>query len=195
LSASCFKAQKGWRNPVNFLQPAAKLAAFSLGECCNFVNMGLFPHIEIGPNGSFIPNIGQNSQAMFPIDHIGIAVASLEKSVPLFEKLLQSSCYKIEEVETEKVKTAFFSTGNTKVELLESTDPDGVIAGFIAKKGEGMHHIAFEVPDIRQEMERLAKEGFQILNPEPKMGADNKLVCFLHPKSTNGVLVELCQSV
>jgi len=132
---------------------------------------------------------------MFPIDHIGIAVTSLEKSVPLFEKLLQSNCYKIEEVETEKVKTAFFSTGNTKVELLESTDPDGVIAGFIAKKGEGMHHIAFEVPDIRREMERLVNEGFQILNPEPKKGADNKLVCFLHPKSTNGVLVELCQSV
>jgi methylmalonyl-CoA/ethylmalonyl-CoA epimerase len=132
---------------------------------------------------------------MFPIDHIGIAVASLEKSIPLFEKLLHASCYKIEDVETEKVKTAFFSTGNTKVELLESTDPDGVIAGFIAKKGEGMHHIAFEVPDIRVEMERLANEGFQILNPEPKMGADNKLVCFLHPKSTNGVLVELCQTI
>ena len=132
---------------------------------------------------------------MFPIDHIGIAVASLEKSIPLFEKLLQSSCYKIEEVETEKVKTAFFSTGNTKLELLESTDPDGVIAGFIAKKGEGMHHIAFEVTDIKQEMARLAAEGFQILNPEPKKGADNKLVCFLHPKTTNGVLVELCQSI
>ncbi len=132
---------------------------------------------------------------MLSIDHIGIAVASLDVSIPLFEKLLQTSCYKIEEVASEKVQTAFFSTGNSKIELLQSLDPDGVIARFIAKKGEGMHHIAFEVADIRAEMQRMAAEGFQLLQNEPKMGADNKLVCFLHPKTTNGLLVELCQTV
>lgn len=130
---------------------------------------------------------------MLKVEHIGIAVRDLAQSVPLFEKLLNTSCYKTEEVSSERVRTAFLLTGDTKIELLESTDPDGVIAGFIAKKGEGIHHIAFEVEDIRAEMERLAGEGFVLLNPVPKEGADNKLVCFLHPKSTNGVLVELCQ--
>jgi methylmalonyl-CoA/ethylmalonyl-CoA epimerase len=129
---------------------------------------------------------------MQKIEHIGIAVKNLAISVPLFEKLLNSECYKTEQVETEKVNTAFFKTGETKVELLESTDPDGVIARFIAKKGEGLHHIAFEVTDIQTEMERLKKEGFILLNEKPKEGADNKLVCFLHPKNTNGVLIELC---
>lgn len=129
---------------------------------------------------------------MQKIEHIGIAVKNLATSVPLFEKLLNSQCYKTELVETEKVNTAFFKTGDTKLELLESTDPDGVIARFIAKKGEGLHHIAFEVMDIEAEMERLKKEGFMLLNDKPKPGADNKLVCFLHPKNTNGVLIELC---
>ena len=129
---------------------------------------------------------------MQKIEHIGIAVKSLTNSVPLFEKLLNSQCYKTELVETEKVNTAFFKTGETKVELLESTDPDGVVARFIAKKGEGLHHIAFEVTDIEAEMERLKKEGFVLLNETPKPGADDKLVCFLHPKNTNGVLIELC---
>jgi methylmalonyl-CoA/ethylmalonyl-CoA epimerase len=129
---------------------------------------------------------------MQKIEHIGIAVKDLAISVLLFEKLLNSECYKTEQVETEKVNTAFFKTGETKVELLESTDPDGVIARFIAKKGEGLHHIAFEVADIETEMERLKKEGFILLNEKPKEGADNKLVCFLHPKNTNGVLIELC---
>jgi methylmalonyl-CoA/ethylmalonyl-CoA epimerase len=126
-------------------------------------------------------------------EHIGLAVRNLEVSIPIFEKLLGSLCYKTESVESEKVRTAFFKTGETKIELLESTVTDGVIARFIEKNGEGMHHIAFEVADIRAEMERLKTEGFILLNEEPKEGADNKLICFLHPKSTNGVLVEICQ--
>jgi methylmalonyl-CoA/ethylmalonyl-CoA epimerase len=129
------------------------------------------------------------------IDHIGVAVKNLAVSVPLFEKLMNTSCYKMETVEGEQVNTAFFKTGETKVELLESASADGVIAKFIDKKGEGIHHIAFEVPDIVSEMKRLKSEGFVLLNEEPKKGADNKLVCFLHPKNTNGVLVELCQSI
>ncbi|MDZ4795881.1 MAG: methylmalonyl-CoA epimerase [Bacteroidota bacterium] len=129
---------------------------------------------------------------MQKIEHIGIAVNNLDISVPLFEKLLNSPCYKTEEVDSEKVNTAFFKSGETKLELLESTDPDGVIARFIAKKGEGLHHIAFAVDDIEAEMERLKKAGFVLLNEKPKPGADNKLVCFLHPKHTNGVLIELC---
>lgn len=129
---------------------------------------------------------------MFKIEHIGIAVKSLSNSVPLFEKLLNSQSYKTELVESEKVNTAFFKTGNTKIELLESIDTNGVIARFIQKKGEGLHHIAFEVADMEAEIERLKTEGFILLNEIPKPGADNKLVCFLHPKSTNGVLIELC---
>jgi methylmalonyl-CoA/ethylmalonyl-CoA epimerase len=132
---------------------------------------------------------------MIGIEHIGIAVKELEISIPLFEKLLDTTCYKTEEVVSEQVKTAFFKTGETKIELLESTNPDGVIANFIAKKGEGMHHIAFEVKDIVAEMERLRNEGFQLLQEKPKHGADNKIVCFLHPKTTNGILIELCQSI
>lgn len=128
------------------------------------------------------------------IEHIGIAVKSLQDAVPLFEKLLNTQCYKTEKVETENVVTAFFQTSDSKIELLESTDPDGVIARFIEKKGEGLHHIAFEVADINAEIERLKKEGFKVLNEEPKPGADNKLICFLHPKNTNGVLIELCMS-
>lgn len=129
---------------------------------------------------------------MQKIEHIGIAVKSLQESIPLFEKLLNQSCYKTEPVDAEKVNTAFFRTGESKIELLESTDPDGVIARFIEKKGEGIHHIAFEVKDIYAEMERLKKEGFVLLNETPKQGADNKLICFLHPKHTRGVLIELC---
>lgn len=130
---------------------------------------------------------------MQKIEHIGIAVKELAISIPLFEKLLNSKCYKTEIVETEKVKTAFFKTGETKIELLESSDPSGVIAKFIERKGEGLHHIAFDVADIKNEMKRLKAEGFVLLNDEPKPGADNKLVCFLHPKGTNGTLIELCQ--
>lgn len=129
---------------------------------------------------------------MFKVEHIGIAVKSLSDSVPLFEKLLNSQAYKTELVESEKVNTAFFKTSDTKIELLESIDDNGVIARFIQKKGEGLHHIAFEVVDIEAEMKRLKKEGFELLNEIPKPGADNKLVCFLHPKTTNGVLIELC---
>lgn len=127
------------------------------------------------------------------IEHIGIAVARLSTAIPLYEQLLGSPCYKTEEVSREKVKTAFFAAGDTKVELLESTDPEGVIAKFISRKGEGIHHIAFEVPDIMAEMKRLSDLGFDLLSTTPLPGADNKLVCFLHPRSTNGVLVELCQ--
>jgi len=129
---------------------------------------------------------------MNKIEHIGIAVKDLSVSVPLFEKLLESSCYKTEQVETEKVNTAFFRQGDTKIELLEGMEPDGVISRYISKRGEGLHHIAFEVSDIYAEIRRLKAEGFVLLNEEPKEGADNKLVCFLHPKSANGVLVELC---
>jgi methylmalonyl-CoA/ethylmalonyl-CoA epimerase len=130
----------------------------------------------------------------YKVEHIGIAVKNLQTSIPLFEKLLGSPCYKTEKIDSEQVNTAFFLKQNTKIELLESTDPLGVIAKFIDKKGEGMHHIAFEVPDIMVEMERLKKEGFTLLNEAPKKGADNKLVCFVHPKDTNGVLIELCQT-
>ena len=126
------------------------------------------------------------------IEHIGIAVNKLSNSIPLFEKLLNSQCYKTELVESENVTTAFFKTGETKIELLESNTEDGIIARFIAKKGEGVHHIAFNVADIYAEMERLKKEGFTLLNEKPKKGADNKLVCFLHPKNTNSILIELC---
>ena len=130
---------------------------------------------------------------MLKTEHVGIAVKELAISIPLFEKLLNSQCYKTEFVESEKVNTAFFKQGETKIELLESINTDGVIAKFIAKKGEGLHHIAFEVEDIYAEIERLKNEGFTLLNETPKEGADNKLVCFLHPKTTNGILIELCQ--
>ena len=130
---------------------------------------------------------------MDKIEHIGIAVRSLEMAIPVYEKLLNTVCYKQETVEDEKVNTAFFQTGESKIELLESTTPDGVINRFIERKGEGMHHIAFAVKDIKAEMLRLKDSGFQLLNEEPKKGADNKWVCFLHPKNTNGVLIELCQ--
>jgi methylmalonyl-CoA/ethylmalonyl-CoA epimerase len=129
------------------------------------------------------------------VEHIGIAVKNLETAIPIYEKLLNTSCYKTESVESEKVNTAFFQTGEAKIELLESSREDGVIARFIEKKGEGIHHIAFEVKDIHTEMKRLQSEGFVLLNETPKKGADNKWVCFLHPKTTNGVLVELCQAI
>ena len=131
---------------------------------------------------------------MLKIEHIGIAVKDLSTSIPLFEKLLNSQCYKTEVVTSEQVNTAFFNNGETKIELLESTDNDGVINKFINKKGEGLHHIAFEVEDIIEEMNRLKSEGFVLLNEFPKHGADNKLVCFLHPKTTNSVLIELCMN-
>lgn len=130
---------------------------------------------------------------MLKIEHIGIAVKSLDEAIPLFEKLLNTACYKTEPVPSEQVTTAFFKTGENKIELLEAMGGEGAIAKFVAKKGEGMHHIAFEVEDIKKEMQRLQTEGFVLLNEEPKTGADNKWVCFLHPKNTNGVLIELCQ--
>ena len=127
------------------------------------------------------------------IEHLGIAVKDMEASKKLFATLLGTACYKEEEVASEHVKTAFFSTGESKVELLQATSPDSAIARFIEKKGEGMHHVAFDVADIDAEIARLKAEGFQFINETPKAGADNKLIVFLHPKSTNGVLVELCQ--
>ena len=132
---------------------------------------------------------------MQKLEHIGIAVKSLKDSIPLFEKLLNEACYKIEKVQSEKVNTAFFRKGDSKIELLESITEDGVIAKFIERKGEGIHHIAFEVEDISGEMKKLKEFGFVFLNDEPKQGADNKLICFLHPKSTNGILIELCQQI
>jgi methylmalonyl-CoA/ethylmalonyl-CoA epimerase len=130
---------------------------------------------------------------MLKVEHIGIAVNSLKESIPLFEKLLNTACYKTESVASEQVNTAFFRQGETKIELLESAADEGVIARFIRKKGEGIHHLAFEVADIHAEMVRLQSEGFILLNETPKAGADNKLVCFLHPGGTNSVLIELCQ--
>ena len=129
---------------------------------------------------------------MQKVEHIGIAVKNLDISIPLFEKLLNTKCYKIEKVESEKVTTGFFQQGETKIELLESNDAEGVIAKYIDKKGEGVHHIAFAVENIISEMKRLKDAGFILLNEKPVPGADNKLVCFLHPKNTNGVLIELC---
>lgn|SRR5690606_5183546 len=132
---------------------------------------------------------------MMNIEHIGIAVKSLSDSNKLFAALLGNEHYKIESVASESVDTSFFKVGETKVELLQATSPDSPIAKFIEKKGEGIHHIAFAVKDIRAEMDRLRKEGFEVLNAEPKIGADNKLICFLHPKTINGVLIELCQEM
>jgi len=132
---------------------------------------------------------------MLKIEHIGIAVKSLEESNLLFEKLLGRAHYKIEEVASEGVNTSFFEVGESKVELLEATREDSPIARFIDKKGEGIHHIAFEVDDIHAAIGLMKLMGFQVLNEEPKQGADDKLICFLHPKSTNGVLVEMCQSI
>ena len=132
---------------------------------------------------------------MRKIEHIGIAVKNLKESNNLFEKLLGVSPYKEEEVESEGVKTSFFMNGPNKVELLEATNPDSPIAKYLEKKGEGIHHIAFDVEDIIAEIDRLKKEGFTVLNETPKKGADNKLVAFLHPKTTNGVLIELCQEI
>ena len=130
---------------------------------------------------------------MNKIEHIGIAVRDLDRSNELFEALFGEPHYKIEEVLSEGVRTSFFRSGPNKIELLEATSEDSPIARFLEKKGEGIHHIAFAVDDIREEMRRLEEKGFRLLNAEPKRGADNKLVAFLHPKSSNGVLIELCQ--
>jgi methylmalonyl-CoA/ethylmalonyl-CoA epimerase len=127
------------------------------------------------------------------LEHIGIAVKDIEASNKLFETLFNSPHYKMEEVESEGVKTSFFQVGESKIELLEATNEDSAIAKFIEKKGEGIHHLAFEVKDIDFEIDRLSKEGFQLIHQTPKDGADNKRIAFLHPKSTNSVLVELCQ--
>ncbi len=132
---------------------------------------------------------------MLKIDHIGIAVKHLSDSIPLFEKLLNTPCYKTEAVESELVNTAFFKKADSKIELVEPYSPASVINNFINKRGEGIHHIAFEVEDIEAEISRLKNEGFVLINEQPKPGADNKLVCFLHPKSTNGLLVELCMEI
>jgi len=130
---------------------------------------------------------------MEKIEHVGIAVKDIATAGDVYAKLLNTIIYKTENVESEGVKTAFLQTGPNKIELLEATNPDSPIAKFIEKKGEGVHHIAFDVKDIVAEMKRLKAEGFILLNEEPKLGADNKLVCFVHPKSANGVLIELCQ--
>lgn len=132
---------------------------------------------------------------MLKIEHLGIAVKNLESSNTLFTKLFGKAPYKLEKVESENVSTSFFMMGENKIELLEATDSDSPIAKFIAKKGEGIHHVAFEVDNIHSEMKRLQNEGFKLLSDQPKKGADNKLICFLHPKDSNGVLIELCQEI
>jgi methylmalonyl-CoA/ethylmalonyl-CoA epimerase len=130
---------------------------------------------------------------MRKIEHLGIAVANIEESIKTFEKLLGAPCYKIEEVISESVKTAFFHIGESKIELLQATDPSSAIAKYLEKRGQGIHHIAFDVADINAEIKRLESEGFVLIHQSPKDGADNKLIAFLHPKSTEGMLVELCQ--
>jgi methylmalonyl-CoA/ethylmalonyl-CoA epimerase len=130
---------------------------------------------------------------MEKIEHLGIAVKNLEEAIPRYEKLFATTCYKRELVESQGVETAFFMVGPNKIELLSATTEDSPIAKFISKKGEGIHHMAFAVVDIKAEMERLSNEGFRLLMDEPITGADNKIICFLHPKETNGVLIELCQ--
>lgn len=130
---------------------------------------------------------------MRKIEHLGIAVRNIEESAKIYEILLGSACYKIEEVASEHVKTAFFQVGDSKIELLEATSESSPIFKFIEKKGPGIHHIAYDVENIYAEIERLTAEGFQLINEQPKAGADNKMIAFLHPKSTDGILVELCQ--
>lgn len=132
---------------------------------------------------------------MNKIEHIGIAVKDATTSIELFNKLFNTTPYKAEPVASENVNTIFYQVGPNKIELLEATHADSAIAKFIEKKGEGIHHIAFDVEDIYAEMERLKSEGFVLLNEQPKKGADNKLICFVHPKSSNGVLIELCQEI
>lgn len=129
------------------------------------------------------------------LDHIGIAVSNLKEANALFEEILGSAPYKEEEVEGEKVITSFFSAGESKIELLLSSDPDGAIGRFIEKRGPGIHHIAFEVENIREKMDYYSQKGYRLLNKEPKKGADNKLIAFLHPKDTSGVLIELCEDI
>lgn len=130
---------------------------------------------------------------MTKIEHLGIAVTDLNTSIPLFEKLLNTACYKRESVAREGVETAFFATGPNKIELLQATQPDSPIAKFLQKQGPGLHHVAFAVDDIQAEMKRLSAQGIRLLSDEPKPGADHKLICFLHPKDTGGMLIELCQ--
>lgn len=132
---------------------------------------------------------------MNKIEHLGIAVKDLEVAIPRYEALLSTKCYKREEVASENVITAFFQSGPNKIELLQATSADSAIAKFVEKRGEGIHHVAYAVEDIHTEMERLKKEGFRILNAQPKRGADNKLICFVHPKDASGVLTELCQEI
>ena len=132
---------------------------------------------------------------MIKIEHLGIAVSNMNESITLFENLLNTKCYKTEGVESEGVRTAFFKVGDSKIELLEATNPDSPIAKYLAKQGQGIHHIAFEVENIEEELKRLRALGFVLIHEIPKRGADNKRIAFLHPKSTNGVLVELCQEI
>ncbi|MBT1703145.1 methylmalonyl-CoA epimerase [Chryseosolibacter indicus] len=132
---------------------------------------------------------------MDKLEHIGIAVKNMDQANKLFAGLLGTDHYKVEEVESEGVRTAFFNISGVKIELLEATRPDSPIAKFIEKKGEGIHHLAFEVTDIKKCMSDYQNKGFELINKEPKKGADNKMICFLHPKSTNGVLIELCEEI
>ena len=131
---------------------------------------------------------------MEKLEHIGIAVKNLEEANKLFARLLGRDHYKIEEVNSEKVKTSFFQVGDVKIELLQASEQGSPIAKFLDKRGEGIHHLAFEVSDLRASIGHYEQQGFQLINPEPKKGADNKMICFLHPRSTSGVLIELCQS-
>ncbi len=164
----------------------------------------MFVSIPQSGNSALTPGVSRNEifavgekikKRMIRIDHIGIAVKDIDASNALIAKLLGAPHYKIEEVASEMVTTSFFAIGESKIELVSATDPDSAIAKYLEKKPEGMHHIAFEVDDIEAETARLKAEGFQPLSEKPKRGADNKLVIFFHPKTTNGILVELCQTI
>ena len=151
--------------------------------------MGFISSILIIP----LKNLLEQNKMIKKIEHLGIAVKEMESSILLYEKLFQTTCYKVEEVASEGVKTAFFKVGESKIELLEATNPESPIAKFLEKKGSGFHHVAFETTDIEVEIERLLSEGFELIHVSPKDGADNKRIAFLHPKAVDGLLVELCQ--
>jgi methylmalonyl-CoA/ethylmalonyl-CoA epimerase len=170
--------------------PACKKCKNSHLVCCGEVHLCEHAHFFPIRNSTFITT---STFFMTKIEHIGIAVADLPNAIALYETLLNTACYKTETVESEGVETAFFATGPNKIELVADAGQPGTIAKFIEKKGAGIHHIAFAVDDIEAEMARLKALGFVLLSDAPKHGADNKLVCFLHPKNTMGVLVELCQ--
>ena len=188
-----------WMKYRNHMQAYARISfereAFNHEHDCEYLNQRSFFAFYKYVSNDSLKQLKNKQKKMNKIEHIGIAVKSLKEANKTYASLFDSSPYKSETVEEQKVTTSFFKVGPNKIELLEATAPESPIAKFIDKRGEGIHHIAFEVNDIVSEMKRLEDEGFRLLNTEPVKGADNKLVCFVHPKSANGVLIELCQSI